>query len=181
MIIRPANDIDSLVTIISNSDYNTALVNTNSTLSYQFQISDNNFSGSRNIAGKYFSLLSAAYSQFWVDSEILNNVLADSGMFISGNADYVFPSPFRYNNPNYIYLYIPVDPNSAGEIDLNIYSMSMKLVFSSAELIEKPFGHPVVKWNPRNNNNEKLSSGIYIYAVKSGDKVKTGKIVVFNE
>jgi hypothetical protein len=54
------------------------------------------------------------------------------------------------------------------------------LVYSSSAAIEFPFGNPVIRWRPENKNNEKLSSGIYIYAVNSGGNVKKGKIVILN-
>jgi hypothetical protein len=65
-------------------------------------------------------------------------------------------------------------------VTLNVYTLGMKLVYSSSAIIETPFGNPVIKWKPKNNNNERLSSGIYIYAVNSGGIVKKGKIVILN-
>ena len=58
----------------------------------------------------------------------------------------------------------------------------MKLVYSatiSGTDLDKV--KPVIIWNGKDNNNRKLSSGVYIYAVKSGNNVKKGKIVIFNE
>ena len=79
-------------------------------------------------------------------------------------------------------LYIPVDQNSSGEFILNVYSIGMKLVYSSTvSEIKLDKEKPVITWNGKDNNNRKLSSGVYIYAVKSGNIVKKGKIVIFNE
>jgi len=181
MIIHLPGDIDTLASIITNSDYNAASANSDSLLNFQYQVSNISFSGSRDVSGKYYTLLTADKHQFWTDAEILNNLLADSGVYNNNITDFAFPSPFRYNNPGHVNIYIPADANSSGIAILSIYSISMTLVYSSESIIESPFGHPVIKWTPRNNNNERLSSGIYIFAVKSGDKVKTGKIVIFNE
>ncbi len=48
--------------------------------------------------------------------------------------------------------------------------------------IEQPFGvlRNLVKWRVRDNSNEKLGSGVYIYHLKSTNTEKTGKIVVVN-
>jgi hypothetical protein len=178
--IQSGGTTDSVVSVISNTDYMTAESNTDSIASFQYQISNNNFSGSTNIAGKYYSKLNTQIPQFWVYSEILNNLLTSEGAYTGVATDYPFPSPFRYNNPNSMYIYIPVDKNNSGQVTLNIYSMGMRLVYSSIAYIETPFGNPIIKWKPENTNNEKLSSGIYIYAVSSGGNIKKGKIIILN-
>ncbi len=178
--IQSGGTTDSLVSVISNIDYLTAESSTDSASSFQYQVSNNNFSGSTNISGKYFSKLNTQIPQFWVHSEILNNLLTSEGAYTGVATDYPFPSPFRYNNPNNIYIYIPVDKNNSGQVTLNVYSIGMGLVYSSSATIETPFGSPVIRWMPGNNNNEKLSSGIYIYAINSGGNIKKGKIVILN-
>jgi hypothetical protein len=58
----------------------------------------------------------------------------------------------------------------------------MKLVYSSTvSLIKLDNVKPVIMWSGKDNNNQKLSSGVYIYVLKSGNTVKKGKIVIFNE
>jgi hypothetical protein len=58
----------------------------------------------------------------------------------------------------------------------------MKLVYSSTvSLIKLDNVKPVIMWSGKDNNNQKLSSGVYIYVLKSGNTVKKGKLVIFNE
>jgi hypothetical protein len=180
MIIQAGGETDSLIPIISNADYLTAVNSTDSAASFQYQVSTSSFTGSTNISGKYYVKLNSQIPQLWVNSEILNNLLTSEGAYTSSVTDFPFPSPFRYYNPVNIYIYIPVDKNNSGMVTLNVYTLGMKLVYSSSAIIETPFGNPVIKWKPKNNNNERLSSGIYIYAVNSGGIVKKGKIVILN-
>jgi hypothetical protein len=177
---QSGGETDSLISIITNSDYLAAVNNSDSAAAFQYQVSNNSFTGSTNISGKYYVKLNSQQPQFWVNSEILNNFLTSEGAYTSSITDFPFPSPFNYNNPVNIYIYIPVDKNNSSAVTLNVYTVGLKLVYSSSKIIESPFGNPVIKWKPANNNNEKLSSGIYIYAVNSGGNVKKGKIVIFN-
>jgi hypothetical protein len=169
---------DILVPVITNSDYEAAVINTDSTFNFQYLLYDYNADGTKNLVDKYYSKLNTAGSS-WFSSEILNDTWLGSTVVFNHNADFAFPSPFNYS---YSVLYIPVDQNSSGEFNLNIYSIGMKLVYSSTvSLIKLDKEKPVITWNGKDNNNRKLSSGVYIYAVKSGNNVKKGKIVIFNE
>ena len=169
---------DILVPVITNSDYEAAVINTDSTFNFQYLLYDYNANGTKNLLDKYYSKLNTTESS-WFNSEILNNTWLGSTVVFNHNADFAFPSPFNYSS---LVLYIPVDQNSSGEFILNVYSIGMKLVYSSAVTeIKLDKEKPVITWNGKDNNNRKLSSGVYIYAVKSGDIIKKGKIVIFNE
>ncbi|MDR3666750.1 MAG: hypothetical protein P4L35_07905 [Ignavibacteriaceae bacterium] len=178
--IQAGGETDSLIPIISNADYLTAVNSADSAASFQYQVSTSSFTSSTDISGKYYVKLNSQIPQFWVHSEILNNLLTSEGAYTSSVTDFPFPSPFKYDNPVNTYIYIPVDKKNSNKAYINVYTVGMKLVYSSTAIIETPFGNPVIKWKPRNNNNEKLSSGIYIYAVNSGGMVKKGKLVIFN-
>ena len=71
--------------------------------------------------------------------------------------------------------------NNSGSADLSIYSPSLNLVYSGLTNVFSNNGHPVVTWNARNKNNERLATGVYIYVTKSGDNVVKGKLVIFNQ
>jgi hypothetical protein len=141
--------------------------------------------GTDTLGGKYFSKLNTSVSS-WFHSEILNDTWLGSNIVIvpkvdsiNHYADYPYPSPYKYSDSK---LNIPVDQNSTGDFDFNVYSVGMKLVYSakiSASNLNKV--KPVIIWDGLDNNKRKLSSGVYIYAVKSGNNVKKGKIVIFNE
>ena len=68
-------------------------------------------------------------------------------------------------------------------VDFNIYTIGMELVYKSEETLKffPEVDQYVVKWNVRDNKNKKLSSGVYIYVIKSGDDIIKGKLVIFNE
>ena len=56
----------------------------------------------------------------------------------------------------------------------------MNLVYSGTEDI---YGSTQthVRWDGRNQSDEKLSTGIYIYVTESDGVIKKGKIVIYNE
>jgi hypothetical protein len=169
---------DNLVPVITNSDYEAAVASTESTFNFQYLLYNYYVPGTDTLGGKYYSKLITSESS-WFHSEILNDAWLGSLEIFNHNADFAFPSPFNYSYP---VLYIPVDQNSSGEYNLNIYSIGLKLVYSSiVSEIQLDGVKPVIIWNGKDNNNRKLSSGVYIYAVKSGNNVKKGKIVIFNE
>ena len=170
--------VDNLVPLITNSDYHAAVMNADSTVNFQYLIYNYDVPGTNNLVDKYYSKLNP-HEPAWFSSEILNDTWLGSTEIFNHNADFAFPSPFNYS---YSVLYIPVDQNSSGKYNLNVYSIGMKLVYSSsisATNLDKV--KPVLIWNGLDNNKRKLSSGVYIYAVKSGNNVKKGKIVIFNE
>lgn len=170
--------IDILVPVITNSDYEAAVINTDSTFNFQYLLYNYNADGAKNLVDKYYSKLITTESSCF-NSEILNDTWLGSTIVFNHNADFAFPSPFNYS---YSVLYIPVDQNSSGQFNLNIYSIGMKLVYSSlASEIQLDGVKPVIIWNGLDNNNRKLSSGVYIYVIKLGSNVKKGKIVIFNE
>lgn len=176
--IQLSANADNLISVITNSDYEAAVNDYSSTFNFQYLLYNYNVSGTTNLVDKYYSKLNTSGS-FWLNSEILNDTWLGSSTLFNHNADFPFPSPFNYS---YSVLYFPVDPNTTGEYILNIYSISMKLIYSSTvSLIKLDKVKPVIMWNGRDNNNQKLSSGVYIYVVKSGDTLKKGKVVIFNE
>jgi len=77
------------------------------------------------------------------------------------------------------FIYIPASPDQTGYTDVNIYTSSMKLVYSGHKQVIPFTGHKVIQWNGLDNNNSRLASGVYIYVTKSGDNVTKGKLVIF--
>ena len=58
---------------------------------------------------------------------------------------------------------------------LRIYDVQGSLV---AILVNQQLaaGNYVIKWEGKNQNNQNVSSGIYFYNIKAGEKVKSGKM-----
>ena len=131
------------------------------------------------ITNDYYYSFSTQQPAFWLNSAILNNIVIDSGRTGIDNTDYAHPSPFNYKN-NYS-LFLPVQPNSSGYAELDIYSISMRQVYTGSKQIIIRDGRKVLVWNALDNNNAKLASGVYIYVIKSGDNTTKGKLVIFDE
>jgi hypothetical protein len=92
--------------------------------------------------------------------------------------EYAFPQPFRYSQHSSLYL--PAEKGTDGMADLYVYTVSMDLVYSattSVSVINKTY----VIWDVLDNAGKKLPSGVYIYVCKTGDSIKKGKIVVYND
>jgi hypothetical protein len=64
--------------------------------------------------------------------------------------------------------------------DLYVYSVDMDLIFSG-QLKIYTSDKKVVIWNVIGNNNKKLSTGVYLYVVKTDDTTQKGKFVVYND
>ena len=56
----------------------------------------------------------------------------------------------------------------------------MNLVYSSIQTLNLFKDRNVIKWDGKNVNNEKLSTGVYIYTIKSGNINLVGKFAMIN-
>ena len=79
-----------------------------------------------------------------------------------------YPNPF--NPETTIEFAIP----KSGFVELSIYDINCKLV---RKLVsgEKPAGNHWIKWDAREKNGARVSSGLYFYYFKAGDSVKNGQ------
>ncbi len=171
---------DTIVAIVTNSDYLNGISNSSKSFQYDYKLFDYDTAGSVKLTDTYHSIFSTESPAFWITTEIINNYLVNEGFSSMPKGDYAFPSPFNYGKHSFIY--IPANPGLFPIADLNIYSSSLELVYSaSTNIFKQPNGQTMVKWNGRDNNNNKLASGIYLYITKSDDNTTTGKIVIFNE
>ncbi len=177
--LRFVNGLDTLYTIVSNCDYKSGIDSLNSLFPFQYHLFEGEREGTYKLTDRYFASFSAQKPAFWSASEIYNNTLVSEGNILAESIDYTFPSPFYYNKNSFIF--IPIIPGNSSEVDLNIYTSSMNLVYVSRQNISTLYGRFVVKWNGKNNNGEKLATGVYIYVAKTADDIKKGKLVIFNE
>ena len=168
---------DDIISVITNSDVTSAINSTGTSFPFKYFIYNYPVIGSNNMLDRYYAKLVASGGP-WFNSEVLNGTWLGSEKVFNTDADFPFPSPFNYG---YSYMYVPVD-QSADNVQLNVFTVSMTNVFSSNIPVSKLNNvKKVVKWNGKGNNQQKLSSGIYIVAVKNGNNVKTYKIAILNE
>jgi hypothetical protein len=176
---------DSLVTIVSNGDVLNAANGLNNFFDFSYTLYSDSSSGERFLTENYSSTFSSGNPAAWSVSEILNNLLIredDASFSPPDGSAFVFPNPFNYSFNDEIV--ISLNANIGETIELNIFSISMELVYRSEKpitLITKNssnfFG---VTWNAMDDNSEKLASGVYIYVIQKGDEITKGKIVIFN-
>jgi hypothetical protein len=167
---------DEILSIITNSDFLSAETSTNSLFPFQYFIYNYPVAGSNILQDRYYTKMGSSGS--WFYSEILNGTWLGSNKQYNLSVGYPFPSPFNYG---YAYMYIPAD-QSVDNVEMKVYTMGMSLVFSSnMSVFELNNAKKVVQWDGKSNSHQKLASGIYIVAIKSGSNVSTYKIVIFNE
>jgi len=169
---------DTFVSIISNSDINQAISNPSNTLLLKYILANQSGTGYKHIIDNYFSKIECDNSFLLTESNILNNKLINDGQIITEEVDYAFPQPFRYSTDEYIYF--PAERTKSGYANLYVYSIDMDLVYSGEHKIYSS-DKTVIKWDVRNNEMEKLATGIYFYVVSSGDNIKKGKFVIYND
>ncbi|NWG28022.1 MAG: hypothetical protein HXY48_05745 [Ignavibacteriaceae bacterium] len=186
----PANN-DTLVAVVTNADAFAANDNSSQLFNFQYTLYSDPNTGQRDLTEEYSSTFSVSNPGFWSVSEILNNVLVrqDTSQYpiITSNESFAFPNPFNYLNSIYSDgIFISFFATVGDELDFNVYSVGLEKVYSSnmrATQRQTPSGtnYVGVNWNGLDNNGNKLASGVYIYVIKKGSEVVTGKVVIFNE
>ncbi|MCZ7602207.1 MAG: hypothetical protein M5R37_05035 [Melioribacteraceae bacterium] len=164
---------DTLVAIVTNNDYQST-----SRTEFNYYLYNYSAEGSTNINDLYWSKITSNKKSIFSETVIFNNELAVEGNTERVEVDFAFPQPFNYNK--HAFLYIPTSKDISGKSFLNIYTTSMDLVFSDEKDIFAT-DKIVVRWDGKKSNGEKLPTGVYIYVTKSGDIIKKGKLVIYNE
>ncbi len=178
---------DSLVTIVSNGDVQSAVGGLNNSFEFQYTLFSDSSSGDRFLTENYSSDFSADNPAFWSVSEILNNIVVREddvkNQPTSNTSDYAYPSPYEYRK-SYLFgsfIFFPISAGLGEAVDFNVYTSGMELVYKSEETIKfLPGEHVGVIWNAMDDNSEKLASGVYIYVIQKGDEIIKGKVVIFN-
>ena len=165
-----------LISVISNCDITGGFTTPMTLTPYTYSVSTGG--GGKNIAGNFYSKLESEKDYIFSQSNIMNGVPVNEGHIIAEETDYPFPQPFRYSASAEIFF--PVSHDINGIADLNIYSIDMRLVFSGSKRIVTT-DKIVVGWDARDDRGSKLGTGIYIYVTKSGDNIKKGKFVIYND
>ncbi|MCX8057154.1 MAG: hypothetical protein N3F03_06055 [Ignavibacteria bacterium] len=171
---------DSIVIILVNANIDSALNWSSYSRPFNYVIklmNNQNDPSYKKISSNIFSKLEVNDINNWSEYYIINDSTA-SQIFMN-TTQLAFPMPANLNKHSY--LNIPVPSDWLGEVQLLIYSTSMKLIFASKEIPQIFEDKIVVRWNGKDELNKKVSSGIYFYTLINGDKKSTGKIVIVNE
>ncbi|MCU0364763.1 MAG: hypothetical protein MUE93_03720 [Ignavibacteriaceae bacterium] len=178
---------DTLVVIVTNADAFSANDNPNQLFNFHYILYSDPNTGERELTGNYSSTFSTSNSTFWSVSEVLNNILIREDSLklpSSGSIEYAYPNPFYYSR-GYLtgsLIFFPFDANVGETVDFNVYSVGMRIMFSNQLKIQILPGDQLgVSWDGRDVGGNKLSSGVYVYVIKKGSEVITGKVVIFNE
>ncbi|MFH1449585.1 MAG: FlgD immunoglobulin-like domain containing protein [bacterium] len=88
---------------------------------------------------------------------------------------YIYPNPFKMNKEDLctIKFHLP----QAEKVAIKIYDLTGGLI---RELIDENYapGTYQVRWDGKNDHGDKVASGVYLYLIKAGSKVKVKKIAV---
>jgi hypothetical protein len=182
----PANN-DTLVAIVTNADAFSANDDPNEPFSFQYTLYSDPNTGQRELTEDYSSTFFTSNPTFWSVSEVLNNLLIREDSLqlpTAGTIEYAYPNPFYYSR-GYLtgsLMFFPYDANVGETVDFNVYSVGMQIMFSNQPNIQiLPGDQRGVSWDGKDDSGNKLASGVYIYVIKKGDEVLTGKVVIFNE
>ena len=175
---------DSLVAVISNGDVNSAINSPGTYFNTIYALYSDSSSGERFLTENYSSTFEADNINFWSVSEILNYLVVREDSVVNTYLDisdsFIFPNPFWYGKNDRIY--ISLNAKSGETVELNIYSVSMELMYKSLSEVtllsrNNSMG---ISWNGLDSYGNKLASGVYIYIVKKGNDILKGKFAVFN-
>lgn len=170
---------DSLVLILVNTNIDSALQWNGSSQGYNYKItlvtqqSDQSY---KKVTTNLYSKLEVDNPKNWVDRYIVNDT-SKSVLTFEGKG-YAFPMPVDFSKNNYVK--IPVPNDWSGEIELKIFSAGLDLIFSNKRNVQVFEDKLTVLWDGRDNNNNKVSSGVYFYIAVMNNKQTIGKIVVIN-
>ncbi|MCX6151839.1 MAG: hypothetical protein NTX22_15045 [Ignavibacteriales bacterium] len=170
--------IDTIYSLITNGDFTSGLNSPGSDFQSKFWIYNFNADGSKHIANSYYSKFEADNKDDYTETNIFNNFLTDTTYYYDV-IDFAFPNPFSYRK--YSMINLPVENNIDNMANYYIYSIDMNLVYKNTGTIMKIRDKFVMQWTGLDNKNKRLPSGVYIYVTDSVDKIKKGKLVIFNE
>ncbi len=178
---------DTLVAIVTNGDAGAAASNPNQFFTFQYTLFSDDNAGNRKLTDEYSSDFNVSTGNFWSVSEILNNIVVRRDSLIkpaAGSINYAYPNPFYYSG-NYLtgsFVFFPMDADIGETVNLNVYTSGMQLIYEIEKTVQiLPGDQQGISWKVMDTDNNRLASGVYIYVIKRGDDIKSGKVVIFNE
>ncbi len=174
-------------TIITNSDYISAVNNSNQFYDFSFTIYNDTSSGIIPISNKYSALFDKAGQQYWNNAGILNNVViyGDTSYSIPEiiSETFAFPNPIKRSSRNELKIVFQEKTDANKEVNVNIYSAGLSLYYEGNKEM-KNYGSQDGKEYSKivlTADEIKFPTGVYFYVIKSGTKVHKGKMVIFND
>lgn len=182
----------TFISLVSNSDIQKAIENPNQVFDFSVSLFNDDVSGNQILNDKYSLTFNRQNQPNWNNAGILNNIVvySDSSGSVPDAADkmYFYPSPFRYSNVNGKEIRIVFDAAklSQNEIDFYVYSTSLLLVYNNKASVLNSYtknskNYYEIIWDGKDNNQNKLASGVYLVIIKIDSDIKTGKLVIFND
>jgi hypothetical protein len=115
-------------------------------------------------------------------ADSLGNSYSNFTMLLTGIDDPIIPNqnveltcyPNPFENSTSIIFNIPQSMMNKA-VELNIFDLKGEPVINLIKQ-EMPSGNYVSYWSGENSQGNKVQSGVYIYSLKIGDEVKTGKV-----
>lgn len=124
---------DTIISIITNGDVESAIYNPDSYSSFQYTLHNSKFEGSKQISDQFFSKITGSKPGLYTESDIVNNEMHP----YLEEIDFAFPVPFVYDDKESD-IYLPVVYNSEINFaEIKIFSISMNLVYSGKREISK--------------------------------------------
>ncbi len=71
--------------------------------------------------------------------------------------------------------------NNQGPVELEIYSTNFLKVHKGIHSVLSPYGRPVVQWDLKDDKSNIVSSGVYIYILKTPSGEQKGKIAIIRK
>ncbi len=164
---------DTVILIQANNNLESAEQQSTTLFPYSISLSGTAPDDSYEQAGNaLFFKPSVADPTNWKTMKIVQGVASFTGI-ADGTP---FPNPFRPDGRSL--LFIPAQAESG---TLYIYSSSMDLVFSAAQVPVVNFGKLMFTWNGCTKDNSPAKSGVYVFILSTPGKTITGKIALIRK
>ena len=187
MDINLPNQVGTFSTIITNSDYASAISNPNQFINFSFTVYNDTALGDISISEDYSIKFSRANQQYWNNAGILNNVVVygDTSYIIPDikSETFAYPMPLKKSSLNNLKIVFQDDADLGEEVDINIYSAGLENYFIDSKIISSVYFKDSNRYCEILLTSEEVDfpTGVYFYVIKSGENIYKGKMVVFND
>lgn len=171
---------DSIAIILVNSNVDSALNWSSSSRPFNYTLrlsSTQNDATFKKVSSNLFVKFDVNDNWNWTDFYIINDTT--SILILAEAPNLAFPMPANLNRHRVVNIPVPIE--WTGDVELYIFSTGMELIHSSKKIPQLLDNKIVVEWDGRNQDNSKVSSGVYFYFLLNGDKTSKGKILIVNE